>query len=158
MIMQISQRGIDLIKKLEGFSEEPYVCPAGENTIGYGHVITTGEVYIEISEAKAEQLLRKDAEWAGGVVNRNVKAPLNQNQFDALVSFVFNVGAGQKGVKDGFVVLKSGEPSTMLKMLNAFDYAGAARQFNRWINSKGKPLNGLIRRRQAERELFEEAV
>lgn len=156
--MKISENGIDLIKKFEGFSAVPYVCPAGENTIGYGHVIGLGELYTEITEEQGENLLLKDAAWAEGVVWRNVKTDLNQNQFDALVSFVYNVGAGQRDVKDGFVTLRSGEPSSMLRMLNAGDYAGAARQFSRWINSSGKPLNGLIRRRVAERALFEEKV
>lgn len=108
---------------------------------------------ITIGEAQAR--LVEDMTTAGDIVDRAVTAPLSQNQFDALCDFVFNVGPGKKGVKDGFVVLKSGEPSTMLRRLNASDYAGAAAEFPKWTKASGKVMPGLVTRRAAERALFE---
>lgn len=142
--MKTSQRGIDLIRELEGFSAKPYLCPAGKSTIGYGHAIQPGELFERISQEEAEALLIKDIKWAETAVNTQVESDLTQNQFDALVSFVYNIGANAFRL------------STMLRLLNSGDYNGAARQFSRWINSNGKPLNGLVRRRQMERALFED--
>lgn len=142
--MKVSKRCLDLIKEFEGFSAIPYICPAGKNTIGYGHAIQLGEFFTRINEEEAEDLLINDIAGAERCVNVCVESMINQNQFDALVSFVYNVGSG------------AFQKSSMLRMLNSGDYAGAARQFSRWINSNGKPLNGLIRRRKAEKALFEE--
>lgn len=90
--MRISQNGLDLIKKSESFAPLPYICPAGKLTIGYGHCILPHESFTKITEKDAEEILRKDAAIAENCINKAVKVPLTQNQFDALVSFIFNVG------------------------------------------------------------------
>lgn len=143
--MKISQRGIDLIKQFEGLSLTAYPDPGtgGEPwTIGYGHTggVKKGQT---ITESRAEELLREDVRRFEVAVDRLVKVPLTQAQFDALLSFAFNLGAGNLG------------SSTLLRLLNAGDYAGAAAQFERWVNAAGKIMPGLVRRRAAERALFE---
>lgn len=142
--MHTSQKGLDLIKSFEGLRLSAYRCPADIPTIGYG---TTAGVKMgdTITKERAEELLREDVKRFEGYVNRLVKVPLTQGQFDALVSFVYNLGAGN---------LSS---STLLRLLNAGDYAGAAAQFERWNKAGGKTLAGLVRRRAAERALFEGA-
>ncbi len=143
--MRTSQRGIDLIKRYEGLSLTAYPDPAtgGEPwTIGYG---TTAGVRpgMTISSARAEEMLHADLAQFETAVDRLVTVPLKQHQFDALVSFTYNLGEGN---------LRS---STLLKKLNAGDYAGAAAQFERWVTAAGKPLPGLVKRRAAERAMFE---
>lgn len=139
--MKTSDLGIDLIKRFEGCRLEAYVCPAGKLTIGFGH---TGDVIDgqTITHDEAEELLRADLVSREESVGAHVVVPLTQGQFDALVSFVYNVGAG------AFVW------STLLKKLNAGDYAGAALEFQRWNRGGGKVLPGLVARRQAEMERF----
>lgn len=104
--MRASQNAIDLIKEKEDFSAIPYLCPAKKWTIGFGHVILAGEYFTSITQQEAEILLRKDIVIAENCINKAVKVPVSQNQFDALVSFVFNVGC------DAFI------KSTMLRELN----------------------------------------
>lgn len=141
--MRTSQSGIDLIKNFEGFSATPYVCAGGKNTIGYGHVIKPEERHHKIIDQDfAEKLLIGDLAVAEHAVKDLISVPLNQNQFDALVSFTFNLGTG------------SLQKSTLRKKLNRGDYLGAANEFDRWVYAKGTRLMGLIRRRKAERELF----
>lgn len=139
--MKISQNGINLIKQFEGCKLIAYKCPAGVWTIGYGHTkgVVRGQ---KISPERAEKFLKEDIEQFEKGVNRHVSVPLNQNQFDALVSFTYNCGLGAL------------QRSTLLKKLNAGDYAGAANEFPKWNKSNGKVLNGLVRRRAAERALF----
>jgi lysozyme len=133
---------IDLIKKHEGLRLEAYLpTPNDVWTIGYGHTHTTKQG-MKITEKQAEALLRRDIAWAEKAVNNLVVVPLTQNQFDALVSFTFNVGEGAFG------------SSTLLRLLNSRDYEGAANQFPRWNKQKGKVLCGLTRRREEERKLF----
>ena len=139
--MQTSEQGIALIKQCEGFSAKPYLCPAGKNTIGYGHVIRPGEYFNIISEPDAEKLLMNDVKEPEQAINRLVTAEINQNQFDALVSFIYNVGAA------------AFENSTMLRLINAENPIASA-QFDRWVYANGMPLNGLIARRAAEKALF----
>ncbi|MCA1988006.1 MAG: lysozyme [Desulfarculus sp.] len=140
---RINQAGLDLVKEREGFFARQYICPAGKPSIGYGHVILAGEHFDEpISREQGEDLLRGDLAIAEEAVGRLVTAPLNENQFSALVSFTFNVGQGNL------------QKSTLLKMLNAGDYSGAAEQFGRWIYADGKPLEGLKIRREMEAALF----
>ena len=135
-------KNISLIKKHEGLRLEAYLpTPNDVWTIGYGHTHTTKQGQ-KITEAQADALLRKDITWAEKAVNNLVVVPLTQNQFDALVSFVFNVGEGAFGT------------STLLRLLNSKDYEGAANQFLRWNKQKGKILNGLTKRREEERNLF----
>lgn len=131
----------ELIKSFEGLELEAYLCPANVWTIGYGH---TGNVHEgqTITKQEAEELLDQDLEVFRRGVRKAVTVDLNENQFGALVSFAYNVGIG------------SLQSSTLLKLLNAGDYAGAADQFLRWNKASGKVLTGLTRRREAERAVF----
>lgn len=141
--MKTSDRGIALIKEFEGFSPNIYLCPAGKPTIGYGHVVHNETVHQPINEEEAERLLLEDLnDRYEPVVLRLVSAELTQGQFDALVSFTYNLGASNL------------TNSTLLKKLNAGYYAGAAEEFERWNKCNGKPLAGLTRRRKAEKALF----
>ena len=140
--MKTSEKGKAIIKKHEGLRLQAYKCPAGVLTIGYGHTrnVFDGQ---KISERDAEVLLAYDVKTAEDVVNRYVKVELNQNQFDALVSFVFNLGAGNFG------------KSTLLKVINKTPNDPAiTAQFQRWINAGRKPLPGLVKRRQEEAKLY----
>lgn len=142
--MRISQRGIDLIKKFEGIRLKSYICPAGVLTIGYGH--TGSDVYPnqQITEEEAEKLLWKDTESAQQTVSSFVSVKINQNEYDALVSFTFNVGP------TAFV------NSTLLKLLNhGADRKVVAGEFGRWVKAgSDEPVPGLVRRREAEKALF----
>jgi lysozyme len=140
--MNISQNGIDLIKEFEGCRLEPYLCAANVLTIGYGHTKDVVE-NMRITEDTAESLLKDDLRVFEDDVTRLVEVPLLQNQFDALVSWTFNLGAGN---------LKT---STLLKVLNAGEYKNVPEQIKRWNKANGKVLEGLTRRREAEALLFE---
>lgn len=144
--MKTSKTGIDLIKQFEGCRLKAYKCPAGILTIGYGHTGTVNGKPITadmtITELMAETLLAIDLQKFEKCINDNVKKPLTQNEFDALVSFVFNIGTG--------AFLKS----SMLKLLNSGHMPLAAGQFDRWVYAKGKVLKGLQKRRAAEKALF----
>lgn len=140
--MKISQKGTDLIKSFEGLELKAYKDSVGVTTIGYGSTGSHVSMGMTITKEQAEQLLKKDLERFEKGVSDIVKVPLNQNQFDALVSFSFNLGLGS---------LKS---STLLKKLNFSDYIGASKEFERWNRAGGKVLAGLTRRRIAERDLF----
>ena len=139
--MNISTNGIELIKQFEGCRLKAYKCPAGIWTIGYGHTSGVKEGQT-ITRAEAEQLLKEDLARFERVINNIVKIEINQNQFDALVSFSYNLGVGALN------------NSTLLRLLNKGDYNGAAEQFNRWVYAGGKKLTGLVKRRTAEKELF----
>lgn len=141
MAFKISQTGIDLIKSFEGCSLKAYRCPANVLTIGYGHTggVKEGQV---ITQQEAERLLRVDLGSYESAVNKYVKAIINQNQFDALVSFAYNCGCGAL------------QKSTLLKYLNQGMYKEAADQFDLWNKGGGQVLKGLVRRRAAEKELF----
>ena len=148
--MRVSQNGIDLIKHFEGLSLSSYQDVAGIWTIGYGHTGSEVGPDQEISEEEAEDLLRKDlSRFEQGVTNA-VKVDINQNQFDALVSLSFNIG------------LSAFRSSTTLRRLNAGDYEGAAEAITWWnkatINGQKQVVNGLVRRRSAEKTLFLEPV
>jgi GH24 family phage-related lysozyme (muramidase) len=142
--MRVSQKGIDLIKKFEGIRLKSYICPAGVLTIGYGH--TGSDVYPnqQITEEEAERLLWKDTESAQQTVSSFVSVKINQNEYDSLVSFTFNVGP------TAFV------NSTLLKLLNhGADRKVVAGEFDRWVKAGGdEPVPGLVRRREAEKALF----
>lgn len=139
--MKISTKGIDLIKGFEGLRLEAYLCQAGIPTIGYGHTrgVKLGQT---ITQEQADSFLLEDIHEFELAIQRLVYASITQNQFDALVSFTFNVGIGN---------LKK---STLLKKLNAKDIAGAANEFNKWIYAGGKKSKGLAKRRDKERLLF----
>lgn len=139
----VSQRGVDAVKRFEGYRTERYDDIAGNRTIGYGHLIRKGENYGKINEKKAEELLREDLKSAENAVRKYVKTDINKNQFDALVSFVYNVGTGNfKG-------------STLLKKVNSKDFEGAAGEFAKWNKAGGKVIAGLVKRRAEEKEMFE---
>jgi len=139
--MKTGSKGIDLIKHFEGCELEAYKCPAGVWTIGYGHIKGVKEG-MTITEVQAEEMLKSELNEYEGYINNLVTAELNQNQFDAMVSWVYNLGGGN---------LKA---STLLKVLNAGDYNGVPAQMMRWNKAGGKVLEGLTRRRQAEADLF----
>jgi len=140
--MNISKEGLSLIKKFEGCELEAYKCAAGVLTIGYGSTkgVKKGDT---ITQEEADKLLLHEMEEYEGYVNKLVEVNLSQNQFDALVSWVFNLGPAN---------LKA---STLLKVLNSKDYEGVPAQIQRWNKAGGKVLEGLIRRRNAEALLFE---
>lgn len=144
--MRISQAGIDLIKEYEGCKLEAYKCPAGVWTIGYGH--TGPDVYKGryIGPTMATMLLREDLERFEREVTAMLVIPVRQHQFDALVSFAFNLGSSAL------------RKSTLLRKLNNGDYAGASAEFDKWTRAGGKVLPGLVRRRAAERKLFDSPV
>lgn len=139
--MNISQVGIDAIKDYEGVRLKAYDDGVGVWTIGVGHTasVKRGD---EITMAQVDEFLRADLAEAQKAVNTLVTVPLTQGQFDALVSFVFNLGTGAfKG-------------STLLKKLNARDYDGAADELLRWNRAGGRVLAGLTKRRISERIMF----
>ena len=139
--MKCSQEGLALIKKFEGCKLKAYKCSAGVWTIGYGHTagVKEGDV---ISQPEADKLLEEDIAKFEDYVSDNVIVELNQNQFDALVAWTFNLGVGNL------------RQSTMLKKLNESDFASVPFEMRRWNKAGGKTLDGLIRRRQAESLLF----
>lgn len=149
--MEISEAGVDLIKRFEGCHKvngdkvEAYVCPAGKWTIGYGSTRGVHEGMV-ISREEAERRLVKDLATAENAVERNVKVPLTQSQFDALVSWTFNLGEGNL------------QNSTLLRELNKGRYEAIPEQMMRWVyggNPKTK-FDGLVRRRAAEAQLWRE--
>lgn len=146
MARAINQNGLDLTRQAEGLRLTAYLCPAHKLTIGYGHTGPDVKQGMTITEVQADSLLAADLANAGDTVARAVKVALNDNQYGALCDFVFNLGAG------AFL------GSTLLKKLNAGDYAGAADEFPRWdkahVDGEVKTLPGLTRRRAAERDLF----
>lgn len=142
MTQTTSRKGVDLIKEFESLRLVTYLCSAGVLTIGYGHTGLDVLPGLRISEARANELLVADLRRFEKGVSEAVKVPLSQTQFDALIAFAFNVGLGNF------------RSSTLLRKLNARDYAGAALEFPRWNKAKGVILNGLIRRRAAEQALF----
>ncbi len=146
MSRKINQEGLDLIKRFEGFESVAYFDAVGIPTIGYGHTKTVTKKDVKnkkkIDQAEAEQLLRSDCASAEADVERLIHVSLADNQFSALVSFVFNLGGG---------ALKK---STLRRKLNVGDYDSVPSQMNRWVQAGGKVLRGLVRRRAAEAELF----
>lgn len=144
--MRASENGINLIKQFEGCRLTAYQDSVGVWTIGYGWTqaidgkpVAKGMV---ITQQKADDLLKQGVVQYENGVNSLVKVQLNQNQFDALVDFAYNLGVN---------ALKG---STLLRKINAGDYAGAANEFTKWNKAGGKELAGLTRRREAEKSLF----
>lgn len=139
---------IEMIKKHEGLRLNAYLPTKNDVwTIGYGHTKTAHRGMI-ITEERADQLLREDIKWVEKAIRENVKVPLAQNQYDALGSLIYNIGAGAFA------------KSTLLSRLNNGDYVGAANQFLVWNKQTNRKtgvkevLPGLVTRRKAERELF----
>lgn len=154
--LQVSENGKKLVRDAEGFFSKPYNDPAGHATIGYGHLLHRGNVtaadraqWGTLSEPQARKLLDGDINEVAAQVKSLVKVPLTQGQFDALVSFGFNLGTGKGGLGD----------STLLRKLNEGDYAGAQKEFGRWVkatdtNGNLITLPGLVTRRANEAALF----
>jgi lysozyme len=140
--MKISDEGIEHLKQFEGCRYETYLDTGGVPTIGFGHTGSDVQMGMKIDEAEAERLLRKDLETAEKCVNNCVRVALTQHQFDALVSFAYNVGCGSLG------------RSTLLQYLNDGQDDLAAKEFLRWNKVRGQVVAGLTRRREAERDLF----
>jgi lysozyme len=137
---------MDLLKKSEGFRNRVYLDVAGLPTIGYGHRLLHPESFPDgVDEPQAAELLACDVRDAEQAVQRLVKVPLAQGQFDALVDFCFNLGAGRFAT------------STLLKRLNAGSYGDAMNELLRWDRAAGKELPALKARRQAEAILWEAA-
>ena len=139
--MKTSAEGKALIKKFEGCELESYLCPAGVWTVGYG---TTKNVVegMSITQDMAEEMLDKDLLEFEEYVDKLVEVPLDQSQYDALVAWTYNLGPTN---------LKT---STLRKVLNKGAYDDVAEQIKRWNKANGKVLKGLVRRRNAEAELF----
>ncbi|WP_049188548.1 lysozyme [Serratia marcescens] len=144
--MQISKSGIELIKRFEGLRLKAYQDAVGVWTIGYGWTQPVDGKKVgpgmQIDQATADRLLKCGVVQYEQGVNQLVKVRITQGQFDALVSFAYNLG------------LRSLSTSTLLQKLNDGDKQGAADQFGRWVNAGGKRLDGLVARRAAEREMF----
>lgn len=143
MALVTSPSGVKAIQKHEGLVLETYVDAVGVPTIGYGH---TGSKHAfpnnKITKAKATELLKQDLKDAENAIHKYVNVDLSQEQFDALVSLVFNIGVGNFA------------KSTLLKKLNRGDYLGAADEFPKWRKGGGRVLPGLVTRRAEERALF----
>jgi lysozyme len=157
--MKVSQKCIEQIKKDEGVRNKPYQCPALLWTVGVGHVIDPNHAKVPLADRKAlpipagwdrvlsadeiDEILRTDlARFEAGVL-RLIKVPLTQGQFDALVSFSFNVGLGNL------------QNSTLRMKVNRSEFEAAAEQFLVWTKAGGKVLPGLVKRRTHEKEMFE---
>lgn len=144
--MSVSNKGVDLICEFEGKRLVAYDDGVGIWTIGFGTIKYPNGVRVKKGDTctleQAKEYMRHDLIEFEHTVNSSVKVPLNQNQFDALVSLAYNIGSS---------AFKS---STLVKKLNTGDYQGAADQFNVWINAGGKRIQGLVNRRDREKLLF----
>ena len=140
--MRTSDEGVELIKHFEGCHLEAYLCPAGVPTIGYGHTrgVSMGDV---IDQEAAEALLIEDLEEFEGYVDKLVEIALKQHEFDALVSWTFNLGP------------KNLEESTLLNRVNYGPLSDVPTQIERWNRAGGKVLAGLVKRRAAEAALWQ---
>ena len=145
--MKTNDKALSLIAKYEGFRSEPYKCPAGVWTIGYG---TTRDIEGEkitcksspITEEYAMWLLHEEVKKVESTLRKQINVYVNSNQLAALASFVYNLGSGNF------------HKSTLRKKINAQDFEGAAKEFPRWVYAKGKKLKGLVKRRHEEMVLF----
>ncbi len=144
-LLAISGAGLSVISTYEGKENKAYKDPVGIVTICYGHTKTAKLGQVK-SDAECKQLLHEDVTSHGLAVSKAVKVPISQQQYDAMTSFTYNVGAGNF------------RKSTLLKKLNQGDYCGAAKEFPKWNKAKGKVLKGLTTRRAAEQKLFLEGT
>ena len=142
----ISECGYAIIRDAEGFRSKAYLDTGGVWTIGFGTIKYPNGTSVQKGDVcttqQAEQWLKNDCKWVDACLDKNVKVNLNQNQFDALASFVYNIG------ETAFV------KSTMLALLNENSLTLAASQFDRWVYDNGKKIQGLVNRRLKEKELF----
>ena len=142
--MRTSDKGIEQIKSFEGFRSMPYQDVAGKLTVGYGHLMVHGDGTVQgspITMGQATELLRKDLHTAEEAVN-SCGVELTQNEFDALVSFTYNLGVG------------AFQRSTLLKLLKTGNKEAASKEFPKWSMAGGKEVSGILKRRFAEQECF----
>jgi len=148
--LKISAHGLEHITKWEGLVLKRYICPAGKPTIGVGHVILPGENYQEITKEQALAILAKDVERFESAVKKHITVPLNQNQFDALVSFIFNTGEGG--------IVNTG----VQKAVNSRDFASVPAKLEAWckfrVGGVMKVNKGLLSRRKSESQLFMKTI
>ena len=145
VMRHVTDQGLDLIKRFEGFSPAIYICPGGWPTIGYGHLVREHErqrYEAGINENRAAALLRNDVGVSEHAVLRLIQVPLDDGQFDALVSFTFNLGAGAL------------QRSTLRRKVNRGEHGAVPAEFRRWIWAGGRKLGGLVQRREAEANRF----
>ena len=145
VMRHITDEGLDLIKRFEGFSPTVYTCPAGWPTIGFGHLVREFECKqfeTGIDEDVGAALLRRDVGVAERAVLRLIRIPLDDGQFDALVSFTFNLGAGAL------------QRSTLRRKVNRDEHEAIPAEFRRWVWAGGRKVSGLVRRREAEASLY----
>lgn len=146
----ISEKGFTLIREFEGLQLEAYKDTGGVWTIGFGTIKYPNGISVKKGDMctiqQAEQWLKNDCKWVDTCLDKNIKVHLNQNQFDALASFVYNIG------ETAFV------KSTMLALLNENSLTLAASQFDRWVYDNGKKIQGLVNRRSKEKALFKKAL
>ena len=146
----MTDQGLALIKRFEGFSATPYICPAGWWTIGFGAVRGLGGQPVTaatppVTEEEAETLLRRDVAVAERAVLRQIAVPLSDGRYDALASFAFNLGGGAL------------QRSTLRRKVNREEHSDVPDEFRKWIWGGGRKLPGLIRRREAEAMLYVDA-
>ncbi|WP_336141815.1 lysozyme [Acinetobacter sp. 102] len=144
--LDISDNGYAIIRDAEGFRSTAYLDTGGVWTIGFGTIKYPNGTSVKKGDTctrnEAEQWLKNDCVWVDACLDKNVKVNLNQNQFDALASFVYNIG------ETAFV------KSTMLTLINQNSLTSAASQFDRWVFDNGKRIQGLVNRRAREKSLF----
>lgn len=145
--MRFSANGLQLLKNLEGFRGKPYKCAAGRDTVGYGTVITPAEVAkytaVPISREEAEKLALQKVNEILFVMKKVIRVQLTQNQIDATVCFIYNIGVN---------AFKS---STFLRKLNDHNFQGTALEMSRWVHDDhGNVIDGLVARHQKEKDLF----
>lgn len=141
--MHISEHGLALIKHYEGFSPTAYLCAGGVRTIGYGHLLRVGRhVHEPLTQEAAHQLLAEDVKHAEKAITRLIQVPLTQGQFDALVSFTFNLGAG------------AFQRSGLRQKVNRAEHGQVPEEFMKWVWAGGRRLRGLVVRRKAEAALY----
>jgi lysozyme len=140
--INIPEKAIEIVKHFEGIRLIRYNDVIGFPTIGYGHLCKPNDGLIEITQEQADDLLMQDLQIAASAVNRLTSCPLNNNQFAALIDFVFNLGVG------------SYQASTLRMVINRGDLEDVPAQFNRWVYGNGTKIPGLVARRKAEADLF----
>jgi len=139
--LRVNQIAIDMIKRWEGFRPLAYLCPANVWSIGYGHTKTAREG-MKVTQAEAEALLRQDLDEIVAALATAIRVPLSDQQSAAILSWAYNVGVG------------AAQRSTLLRKLNAGDYAAVPEELMRWVRARGKVLPGLVNRRSAEAGLW----
>ena len=142
---RVTDEGLALIRVFEGFRAKPYLDPVGIRSIGFGHVILPGEHFTTITEAQATELMLRDIETKKGWIAYYIHRLLNDNQYSALMSLVYNLGVTPL-------------TKTLGRKLNDGNMTGCAQEFTRWVYAGDKILPGLVKRRAAEKALFLQPV